>query len=271
MSGFSHYVRFFAALFFSALLIYGDLHLQLFADLRGQMSLVLSPFRVAAEFPKKAYNAVYGHVRAREGLLEEKRGLEATIQENAVRLQSFDFFARQNDELRAKLNLKKRLAVGGDVWAAAGLERNFSQPQAARLFLDKGATDGILPGMTVVDENGVMGQVIRVDANTGVANLITGADQWLAARVERNNLLLILRGDGEGGLRVEYLPNSADVAEGDSLVAASDAYPPGYPVGVVEAVNNETPYKSAQVRPYSSFWDNNIALVYKGRPQAAGQ
>lgn len=262
----SHIFRFFISLIFSALLIYGDLSLSLFADLRGGMSLVLTPFRAAAELPAKSYTAARDYIRNREALLREKAELEATIRENDVRLNSLDFFVRQNIRLREMLNLRARAAGAGSDYAAAGLLRDFSHPLSERVLLDKGLGDEIFPCMAVVDGGGVLGQVVRADLQTSVVNLITDRGQWLTARARRNNLLVLLRGDG-GGLLIEYVPNSADLQVGDELVAAGGVYPSGYPVAVVSRAERGEVYMDAAAAPLSTFSDNDVVLVYLGGGQ----
>ena len=263
MSGPVRYVRFGLALLLSAILIYGDLALNALQPLRGYLSFVLLPFRVVADFPGDVYNATYGYFRDRSGLLEEKARLEKIVRENEVSLKSFDYLLRQNDELRTMLNLKERLAVGGkNQWQSAGVLRNFSRQTADKMYLDKGTADGVFPGMSVVDANGVMGQIIRVDAQTSVVNLITNHNQWLAARIVRTGMLVIVRGDGEGKLRVEYAPNSTDFRVGDKLIAAGGALPIGYPIAVIDEVSDSAVYKEAIANPSSNFWNNEIALIY---------
>ena len=49
----NHLVRFLTALFISVGMIVADLHFDAFAELRGKMSVALTPFRAVADLPGK--------------------------------------------------------------------------------------------------------------------------------------------------------------------------------------------------------------------------
>lgn len=257
--GAPHIVRFVIAALFSGTLIVGDLHYSAFDHLRGNMSLVLVPIRAAAALPGNALDAVYDYFRGRTALLEEKAQLEQQIAQEAAHLQSMDFYLQQNDELRQLLDLKRRR---GGTWVAAEVVRNVSQAAQQRVLLNKGLADGILLGQAVVDEAGVVGQVVRADLNTSVVGLLTAPGQWISTRVRRNNLLVLLRGDSSSRLEMEYVTNDADVREGDVLLADGGVFPPGYPVAVVESLEEGAMYKQGGARPLFDFSDNNFALLY---------
>ena len=264
MSKFSRYVRFFLALLFSAALIYGDLTQPAFSQLRERISLVLVPLRAASELPAKTVFIIRNYFTSRQTLINEKAALLEKIQQENVRLKSMDFYIKQNEELRNLLNLRARL--DGE-WRTAELSRNFSQPLSKHIHLNKGVVNDILPGMTAVDDAGIIGQIIRVDADASIVNLITSSNQWMTARVQRNHVLLILRGDGDDGLIIEYAPNSTDVRIGDILLADGGVYPPGYPVATINAVTPDVVYMNATAVPLSRFWDNTAVLIYAGRPR----
>lgn len=259
MGGSLHFIRFAIAVLLCAGLIYGDLYLSAFDNLRSGMSRILVPFRFAAALPGRAYTAGYDYLRSREGLLLEKAALEQQILEGTVKLKSLDFYVQQNNELRQLLNLRQRLPGR---WLAAEFSRHATQTTARRITLSRGIADGVLPGMAVVDETGIIGQVIRADVNTCVVGLISDPGQWIAARAARNNLLVILRGEGDGRLAIEYVPNDADLMEGDELVAAGGLYPSGYPLAVVDNLSPGAVYKEGYAALLSDFTDSAYVLLY---------
>ena len=260
MSETSHYLRFVAAALFSAALISGDLYFSVFNDLRGAMSRILVPFRAAAALPARLYQATGDYLSARETLLAENATLMEQLMQETIRLKSMDFYLRQNEELRQLLQLKRSLPGS---WEAAEVLRDVSQASARRIFLDKGIAAGVVPGTAVADEQGIIGQVIRADVNTSVVGLITDPGQHISTRVRRNNLLVILRGDGSRRLAVEFVSSDADVREGDELFAAAGGlFPSGYPVAVIESLYSGITYKEGWARPLSDFSDNTFALLY---------
>ncbi|MGI9298423.1 MAG: rod shape-determining protein MreC [Gammaproteobacteria bacterium] len=250
-------LRFLAAAAFSASLIAADLGLNLFDPLRGQMSLLLSPFRFAGALPSRATEAVRDYFRGRALLLEEKQTLEEKLLKQSVRISSLDFFVAQNRELRALLALKERLP--GE-WIAADIRQETSQLQD-RIYLNRGVNDGVLPGMTVVDERGVVGQVVRAAGDNSAVNLLANSRQWIAARVRRTGQLAIVRGGG-GTMEIYGMPGDSDLLPGDELIADGGVFPDGYPVGEVAEVSRGVRYLSATVLPASDFYGRRTMLIY---------
>ncbi len=268
MGGISHYVRFFAAALFSVGLLIGDLYFSAFTELRSNMSLALVPFRAAATFPWNAYNTTADYLQSREKLLAEKGQLEQQIIENTINLKSFDFYLQQNEQLRENLNLAKRQS---GKWLVAEFGRHVSYASTPRVSLNKGVEDGVLLGMAVVDKDGVIGQVVRADINTCIVSLLSEQGQWISTRNRRNNLLVILRGNGAGRLNIEYVTNDADLKVGDELLASGGVYPPGYPVAVVEEISTGPVYQQGLARAVSNFSNSSLALLYFSEQATAEQ
>ncbi len=253
-------LRFFAALLFSCALIVSDLHFGAFAGARAQMSTLVAPFRLAAELPVRIADGARDYLAQRETLVRERDELRLLLAQEKVRLRSLDFFTAQNDELRARLNLAGR---GGE-WLAADVARSIAHPHSGRIRLNKGLDDGISAGMAVVDNDGVIGQVVRVDSSASVVRLLSDANQGVAARVRRNRLLVVLRGagDGSGELIAEYIARTADLRAGDELVADGGLFPPGHPVGTVIERERGVPYDRARVEPSAAFSSSRVVLIY---------
>ncbi|MBE8159017.1 MAG: rod shape-determining protein MreC [Betaproteobacteria bacterium] len=261
------FLRCAAALLFSAGLSAADLQLHAFDSLRGGMSQILSPFRFAGELPLQTATAVGDYFGARAQLLQEKKELEEKLLRQTIRIESLDFHVDQNDELRGLLALKER--VPGD-WLAADVRQETSQLQQDKIYLNRGVSDGVLPGMTVVDELGVVGQIVRAGAHASAVNLLVHPRQWIAARVRRTGQLAIVRGNG-GGMEIYSMPANSDLAPGDKLIADGGVFPAGYPVGKVLSVRRGVRYLTAAVAPKSGFYRRRTLLIYLTRAPEEGQ
>lgn len=262
------FLRFIAAVLFSASLIVADLQFHAFDPLRGNMSLALVPFRYVGGLPAQTFTSIRDYFRGRTGLLEEKRKLEEQLLQQSVKIGSLDFFVDQNDELRTLLALKQR--VPGE-WIAADVRQETSQLQQDRIYLNRGVDDGVLPGMTVVDEQGVVGQVVRADGDNCAVNLLVNSRQWIAARVRRTGQLAIVRGTG-GNMEIYAMPGDSDLEVGDELIADGGVFPDGYPVGAVLDVSRGVRYLSASVAPASDFYDHRTLLIYVAQlPEQAAE
>lgn len=259
------FLGFAAALSFSAALSAADLRFHAFESLRGGMSQILSPFRYAGELPLRAVSAARGYFGSRAELLRQNKELEEQLLRQTIRINSLNFYVEQNDELRAMLALRDR--VPGD-WIAADVRQETSQLQQDRIYLNRGAGDGVFPGMTVVDEQGVVGQIVRVGAADGAVNLLSHSRQWVAARVRRTGQLAIVRGGG-GAMEIYSMPANSDLEPGDELIADGGVFPAGYPVGKVSSVRRGVRYLTAPVAPASEFYGRRTLLIYKTEPPEA--
>src|SRR5690606_19156328 len=111
-----------------------------------------------------------------------------------------------------------------------------------RLIFNKGSRDGIAPGMPVIDEGGVVGQIVRVTPFTSEAALLIDDQVSIPVQVLRNGLRLIAFGGNEvGKLEVRYLSANVDVHPGDMLVTSGigGLFPAGLSVGRIESVDRD--------------------------------
>ncbi len=111
-------------------------------------------------------------------------------------------------------------------------------------------------GMPVIDEGGVVGQIVRVTPFTSEAALLIDDQVSIPVQVLRNGLRLIAFGGNEvGKLEVRYLSAGVDVRAGDVLVTSGigGLFPAGLSVGRVEKVDRDpgTGFAMAIAEPLS--------------------
>jgi rod shape-determining protein MreC len=112
-----------------------------------------------------------------------------------------------------------------------------------RLVFNKGSRDGLAPGMPVIDEGGVVGQIVRVTPQASEAALVTDERVSVPVQVLRNGLRLIAFGSNTPGrMEVRYLAANADIQEGDTIVTSGvgGLFPAGLPVARVLTVERDT-------------------------------
>jgi rod shape-determining protein MreC len=88
----------------------------------------------------------------------------------------------------------------------------------------------------VINDQGVIGQVLHVGSTTSRVLLITDSSHGIPVRVLRNDLRAIASGSGElDKLELRNLPRNTDVQVGDLLVTSGlgGRFPEGYPVATV--------------------------------------
>ena len=117
-----------------------------------------------------------------------------------------------------------------------------------------------------MDAAGVMGQAIHVGPVTATVILITDPSHALPVEVNRNGLRTIALGSGHlDRLNLSYLPNNADIKQGDLLVTSGlgGHFPPGYPVADVVSVQQDPgrPFAQVVARPRARLQRSRMLLL----------
>jgi rod shape-determining protein MreC len=133
-----------------------------------------------------------------------------------------------------------------------------SNPFRHVLVVDKGTRDGVFDGQALIDADGVVGQIIEAGVLSSQGILISDPDHALPVEVNRNGLRTIAVGTGEfDRLVLPFLPNNADVREGDLLVTSGlgGAFPAGYPVAIVDSVVRipQEPFAAVSAQPSAAL------------------
>ena len=144
--------------------------------------------------------------------------------------------ADENARLRALLDLKPALQVKS---ISAQVMYEAADPYSRKLFIDRGAGQGVVLGSPVVNEAGVVGQVTRVYPLTSVVTLLSDRDAAIPVYNSRSQQRSAAFGGVEGGLELRFVAGNADVQVGDALTTSGvdGVYPPGLAVGRVARVD----------------------------------
>lgn len=115
-------------------------------------------------------------------------------------------------------------------------ERNY-------ITLDKGGADGIRPDMGVVGADGIVGVVRDTSRHFALVTSVLNPDHAASAQLKGSRHFGQLRwntGDPRT-VSLSDIDKHVTVREGDTVVArgSEGVYPPGFPVGVVERVEND--------------------------------
>lgn len=103
--------------------------------------------------------------------------------------------------------------------------------------IDRGSTDGILPGMGVMDQSGVVGMVDVTAKNTARVISLLNQNQHFSAKIKNTPFVgsLTWRGDDPGIAYLEEVPRHAEFQVGDTIVTTgfSTTFPEGIDFGTV--------------------------------------
>lgn len=237
-------VRFLLLALVSCTLMVLDHREQHVSRIRDGLSLVVYPIQLLVDAPFSAWHWATVSLAERSALLEENELLRRDQLNASARLQRLAALEAENARLRELLESTARLTDRVLVAEILSVDLN---PYRQRFNLNRGAADGAYVGQALLDAQGVVGQLVKVNPMTAEAVLITDADHAVPVSINRNGLRTIAIGAGDSGrLRLPYLTNSADVRVGDLLLSSGlgGVFPAGYPVGRVVEV---------RARPGQSF------------------
>ncbi|MEW6313992.1 MAG: rod shape-determining protein MreC [Pseudomonadota bacterium] len=245
----------------SLLLLFSDARFSYLDNLRQVAAVLLYPLQRLAGAPGAVIEDVGEFFSSHARLESENTRLKQQNLDNAAALLRLQTLVAENAHLRQLLELHPRFEAPG---IAAEIMYEARDPFTRRVVIDKGSQHGIKPGQPVMDEIGVIGQVTRVFAWAAEVRLLTDKDHVTPVQVVRNGLRAVVFGIGEEGtLDMRYMPNNADIQEGDVLVTSGidGVYPSGLPIATVTRIEHDPAYAFARIHCTPRTGVSNYAHV----------
>lgn len=199
---------------------------------------------------------------------EENAELRKKVQQMEHELDMVYRLQKENENLKKLLSFKEQFTQ-----ETAGC--NIIAKDSGNLFesftIDRGSRDGISVNDPVIDANGLVGRVSRVDLLSSKVVSIIDTESSVSARLSRSRDLVILRGDAqlstEGLCRLDYIPPDVEVSVGDKVETSgmSSLYPKGIIIGeIIKVVKNEGQFDYyAIVKPAVDFRRLEEVVVIK--------
>ncbi len=242
-------------------------------QVRYVLQAVVYPLQLAVSSPAAAWRWFRDSVQTRDALRAENARLRSAQRDLEVRSMRYEALARENGELRG---LQAALPPVADRWLPAEIVNMQLSSLSQRLFLNRGAANGVFKGQAVLDDKGLIGQTIHVGPWSAEVILITDPEHAVPVRIERTGLRTIAVGAADTtSLALPYLPANADIRKDDLLVTSGlgGVFPEGYPVARVTEVHRDAVQPLAQVRaaPLAHVdTDTEVMLVWfrAGHPAA---
>jgi len=129
--------------------------------------------------------------------------------------------------------------------------------------IDKGSDDGVLHGMPVVTQQGLVGRIDALTAGAARIQLITDANSAVNVRLQTSGAEALMVGSVTGEVSLEEVPQEVTLKPGELVLTSGlgGNYPPGIVVGQVVTVRkraNEL-FQTASIQPAVDL--NNIPAV----------
>lgn len=228
---------------------------------RRAVGEVMGPVEVGADAVVRPFVAVPDWFRTHGSLRDEIGDLEAENARLRADVRAIDYDRnrlREYDGLTATAEDLGYTLVPARV-VALGPAQSFS----ATVTIDAGSQSGLRPDMTVLDNDGLVGRVVRVTRTTATVLLIVDAASVVGGRVGSSMELGSVKGQGQvgstGRLDLELIDASEVPRRDDTVVTwgseGGAPYVAGVPVGRITAVYSslrETAQR-AVVEPFVDF------------------
>ena len=259
----------------SLVLMFADSRFDYLTRVRYYVALVVAPVHVVAGFPLQVGEFVSGLFQTRRELMSDNAALREQLLLQQFELQKLEHLEAEN--LRLNELLKASSSMDEQVMRAqlAGISPD---PFTKRVLINKGAADAVFVGQPVLDAEGLMGQVVEVEALHSWVLLISDPQHATPVVINRNGIRAIASGtrDSLHLLTLNNVPNTADVNVGDHIFTSGlgGRFPPGYPVGVVSSivVDPGKPFADILVTPTAQIdRSRNLLLVFPREDQLSVQ
>jgi rod shape-determining protein MreC len=244
--------------------------LLLVLDVTGNLTVVVGYVRapIAA-----VQDWISGQVRSVETTLDRPLDTAALQAENEQLRERVTELERQNEELveiYAEYTLLAALLdydrsnpdyrrVAADVigWDISNLSR--------LLTINKGEGDGILPGMPVETERGLVGRVIQVAPNSAQVQLLTDPGSSVNARLGASRATGVVEGQLSNTLTMKWIEQDIAISENELVMTSGlgGNFPPDLVIGRVVKVEQSTSelFQVADVRPAADLEQLEIVQV----------
>jgi rod shape-determining protein MreC len=170
------------------------------------------------------------------GVSKENAGLKTQLDEltleNAVLSERLVEF----EGLDALLNFRDTYAF--TTVAANVIGRN-TDGYVKYVIIDRGSADGVKADDPVVSYSGLVGKVTQVYGGTSVVRLLFHHESSVSITNRRTRAVGVLKGDGNGGLYVDYYDRLDDVQMGDVFITSGmgQLFPKGIQAGTVTEIS----------------------------------
>jgi rod shape-determining protein MreC len=202
---------------------------------------------------------------------------QAAMKQQLIRLRAELSAATLDRAQYRQLSRLLQLSGRGGYRVVAASVIAFAQGYRQAVTLDAGRADGIRPQQTVVDGNGLVGQVVSASSKTCTVLLATDARSVVGVRLAPGGQIGWVTGQGRGGagaalLKLQVL-DSAALKVGTQLVTVASVrnrpFVPGVPVGQVVSVRGKAGALTGQalVRPFAQFTGLDVVGIVVSPPR----
>ncbi len=237
-------------------------------NVRNSLSYLTAPLYFLAESPIEFYEWLNANLQFKSDLTIQNHRLNRENLKLLAELQKYNSLEEENIRLRSLVDASFKI---GDRLLIAELLSIDLDPYKKQVVISKGSSAGAYEGQTVIDANGIVGQISQINALSSTVLLITDVNHSIPVEILRNGVRTIALGTGRTNeLTLPYLSIDTDIKEGDLLVTSGlgGKFPAGYPVAIINSIDISQDQSFAKIRAMTQakidrtrevllVWDNS--------------
>lgn len=229
--------------------------------LRRAVGEAFGPAEVTAAAIVRPFRAIPDRMRTNDDLRGEVERLKADNADLKRQVDTTDL--DRNRLAEAEGLLKTSSQSGYDLVPARVIGYGPAQSFSRTVTIDAGSRDGLHADMTVLNNAGLIGRILRVTRTTATVLLVVDDDSVVGGRLGKSMEIGFLKGRGDLGndarLDLELIDQQVIADEGDVVTTWGSErqapYVPGIRIGKVEAVYDSPRETSrrAVIEPFVDF------------------
>jgi len=194
-----------------------------------------------------------------------QRNAELESENAALRAQVIELSERasQVDTLAALVDYSR--ANPESSYVAADVIGRDPSPFLHYIIVNRGSNDGLLRGMPVITEQGLVGRVDAVIADAARIQLITDPVSAINVHLQNSDIEAILSGSVTGDLSLNLIPQDVTIEDGDLVLTSGlgGGYPTDLIIGQVTNIRKREAdlFQQASVQPAVDFSRLAIVLI----------
>ena len=207
-----------------------------FAPLRGVASDVASPAGQATAATRSGSQGLFAGIAGYFNAGSQNAALRRELEVARIRLAEAEAVKAENQRLKGLLALRDGETRPVTMARLVGSTATSGRRHA---YINAGSSQGVLPGMPVVSERGVVGRVLESGRISARVLLLTDSESVLPVRRASDNVIAFAEGRGDGLLRIRLVNLGVNPLKvGDMMVTsgAGGYFRPGVAVAVIAQI-----------------------------------
>ena len=223
---------------FALFLMVADKRFEVGKIVRASLATVLNPVANTVLKPVAAVQDSFQYLDTLNSVKLSEQEAHKKLLLLSQRANQVETLALENSRLRQLLSLKETLSTPSQ---AAEVLYDATDPYSRKIIVNKGSVNAVLLGSPVIDELGVLGQVVRVFPLSSEVAMIIDREQTTPVLNTRTGVRSVAYGNPSANgdvLELRFISGNADVLAGDVLTTSGvdGVYPAGLLVAKIEKV-----------------------------------